>query len=150
MKLHATSMLVLLTGFAATDARAVARVERVPGSYCLPINSAVAADISYNTAGKLFNNGAATQTVTCAVPLPNAFPNTESVTVEIKTSATTSCTLRTSFYDGSPGTSSTSSGTAFSLFLNGSAGLQFMTANLRCAVPAGESLNSVHTNVTGF
>jgi hypothetical protein len=147
MRARAIVTLGLVIGLVASDVGADL-VELVPGAACIPIHSTAAANISYNTAGKAINNGTTAQSVVCAIPMPQSFFPPEGVFAGYYATPGTACTLRFSYEDGSPAKSNSVGDPAFFLFLDAS-GLSNPTisANIRCAIPAGGYLSAVHWDV---
>jgi hypothetical protein len=97
------------------------------------------------------NNGASSQTVICTVPIKHNIGSNDIVEAYFEATASTPCTLRLTYYNGSAAKSSSVTSSATSIFLDGS-GLSSstVTANLRCAIPAGQSLNALQLNVYNY
>lgn len=123
----------------------------VPGAHCIPQNASAAADISYGTAGRVTNAGASTQTVICTVPIRHAIGSSDFVEAYYEATASTACTLRLTYFSGSAAKSTSVTSSATTLILDGT-GLSSsnVTANLRCAIPAGQSLNAMQLNVYNY
>jgi hypothetical protein len=150
MKAYAIAALVMV-GLVCQHADAAVKQNFLPGSYCVGIDAASAADISYNTAGKLYNNGSVTRNVTCVVPLSQYMDPSDFVSAWFHTSVTTSCSLRFTYQDGTAAkmaTASASGGGSVQLDGTGLTGL--VTSNLRCAIPAGGQLSSVQIDVFDY
>jgi hypothetical protein len=152
MKAYGMVVLGVAVGLVAPSANAVQHHDRLPGAVCLPVSATAAADISYGTTGRVTNNSTTTsQTVICPVPLSDELLSSDSVQVTVVASTSIACTLRLNYWDGSAAKSHSVTAPIASMSVTGS-GLTStdVTANVRCAIPAGANITSLLLYVDGF
>lgn len=143
MKPHLLVLVAAMTtvtadAFSATELRD----DMFPGSSCIGIDAASAADISYNTTGRLRNDGTVTRTVICPVGMNHNVDGNDTVSAMVYMAQSTSCTLRLIRPDGSTyGSSSVTAPIAF-MSRTGEPDDMWFSANVRCAIPAGGVLYS--------